>query len=73
MIEVNDLSSGQYSVSKNMFKTSMLRSNICGYSDAYIVVNRRITVEGDNYAKKRNKKLVMLHLYQANQKSMSHL
>ena len=37
-IEVNDLSSGQYSVNKNIrFKTSMLRSNLCAYSDAYIV------------------------------------
>ena len=38
-IKVNDLSSGQCSVSKNIrFKTSMLRSNSCGYSDAYNVV-----------------------------------
>ena len=34
-IEVNDLSGGQYSVSKNIgFKTAMLRSNLCYYSDA---------------------------------------
>ena len=34
-IEVNDLSGGQYSVSKNVgFKTAMLRSNLCYYSDA---------------------------------------
>ena len=33
-IKVNDLSSGQCSVSKNIrFKTSMLRSNSCGYSE----------------------------------------
>ena len=44
-IEVNDLSSGQYSANKNIrFKTSMLRSDLCDYSDAYIVVNGRITV-----------------------------
>ena len=31
-IEVNDLSSGQYSDNKNIrFKTSMLRSNPCDY------------------------------------------
>ena len=44
-VEVNDLSSGQYPVSKNTrSKTSMLRSDLCDYSDAYIVVKRTITV-----------------------------
>ena len=57
-VDVNDLSSGQYSVNKNIrFKTSMLRSYICGYSDAYIVVKGRLTVEGDNDSKERNKEL----------------
>ena len=38
-IEVNDLSGGQYCVNKNIrFKTSLLRSDFCDYSDAYIVV-----------------------------------
>ena len=42
-IEVNDLTSGQYSVNKNIrFKTSMLRSDFCDYSDAYIVVKETI-------------------------------
>ena len=37
LVEVNDLSSGQYSVNKNIrFKTSMLRSDLYDYSDAYI-------------------------------------
>ena len=32
----NDLSSGQYSVNKNIrFTTSMLGSNLCCYNDAY--------------------------------------
>ena len=54
----NDLSSGQYSVNKNIrLKTSTLRSDLCDYSDAYIVVKGRITVQGDNHAKTRNKKL----------------
>ena len=35
----------------------MLRSDLCDYSDTYIVVKGTITVEGDNYDKKRNKKL----------------
>ena len=35
----------------------MLRWDLCDYSDAYIVVKGTITVEGDNNANKRNKKL----------------
>ena len=38
-------------------KTSMLRSNLCNFSDAYIVVEGDITLEGDNDANKRNKNL----------------
>ena len=38
-VEVNNSSNGQYSINKNMrFKTSMLKSDLCDYSDAYIVV-----------------------------------
>ena len=34
-IEVNDLSGGQYSTIKNVsFKTPMVRSHLCDYSDA---------------------------------------
>ena len=36
---MNNLSSDQYCVNKHIsFKTSMLRSDFCDYSDAYIVV-----------------------------------
>ena len=56
-VEVNDLSSGQYSVNKNIkFKTSMLRSDLCDYSETYIVVKGTVTVEGDNDDKKTNEK-----------------
>ena len=42
-VEVNDLSIGQYSFNKSIrFKTSMLRSYLCDYSDAYIVVKGTI-------------------------------
>ena len=34
----------------------MLRSDLCDSSDAYIAVKARITVEGDNDDKTRNKK-----------------
>ena len=56
-IEVNDLSSGQYSVNKNIrFKPSFLRSYLCDYSNAYIVVKGRIIITGTNDPNKRNKK-----------------
>ena len=35
----------------------MLRSDLCDYSDACIVVKETINVERDNNAKTRNKKL----------------
>ena len=42
-IEVNDLSSAQYFANKNIrFKISMLRSNLCDYSDTYVVVKGAI-------------------------------
>ena len=44
-IEVYDQSEGNYKVNKEIsFKTSMLRSDLCGFSDAYIVVKGDITV-----------------------------
>ena len=46
-IKVNDLSSGQYYVNKNIrFKTYMLRSNLWDYSDAYIVMKETIYLLG---------------------------
>ena len=45
-VEVNDLSSGQYSINKNIrFKNSILRSDLFDYSDSYIAVKGTITVE----------------------------
>ena len=56
-VEVNDLSSGQYSVNKHTgFKTSMLRSDLCDYSGEYI--KGQISVRGTNAANRINKKLV---------------
>ena len=40
------------------FKISMLRSDLCDYSDAYVVVKGKITVEVENDAKTRNKKVI---------------
>ena len=45
LIEVNDLSNSKYSVNKNIkFKTPMLKSNLCDYSDAYTVMKRTVDV-----------------------------
>ena len=38
-------------------KTSMLRSDLCDYSDAYMVVKERITVERNNANHREDKKL----------------
>ena len=54
-IEVYDQSGGNYNVDKEIRrKISMLRSDLCDYSDAYIVVKGTITVVRPNNAK-RNK------------------
>ena len=37
----------------------MLRSDLYDYSDAYIVVKRRISVTDNNVANRRNKKLTL--------------
>ena len=64
-IEVNDQSGKNCNVNKWIrIKTPMLRSNLCDYSDAYIVVKGTITVTDSDNAK-RNK---VLHL-----KTMHHL
>ena len=58
-IKINDLLSGQYSLNKSIkFKTSMLRSDLCDYIDAYIVVKDTLTLDGDNDDKTRNKNLI---------------
>ena len=57
-IEVNYLSSGQYSVDKNIrFKTLMLKLDLCNYSDVYIIVKGITTVKGTETANRRNEKL----------------
>ena len=57
-IEVYDQSEKNYSVDKEIrIETSMIRSELCDFSDAYIVVKGDITLEGDNNASKRNKNL----------------
>ena len=63
-IEVYDQSEKNYSPNKEIrIKTSMLRSDLCDFSDAYIVVERDITLEGNNDANKRNKSLAFKNYF----------
>ena len=60
-VEVHDQSGSaddRYKPSKQIrFKTSMLRSDLCDFSDAYIVVKGEITVAGGSNASKKNRPL----------------
>ena len=52
-VEAYDQSEKNYNVRKDIrIKTSMLKSDLCKYSDAYIVVKGTITVLRPNAAKK---------------------
>ena len=55
-IEVYDQSGGIYNTNKEIrFKTPMLQSDLCNYSDAYIVVEGTITVTDPNDANDKKK------------------
>ena len=44
-VEINDKSKELYSANSDIgFKAKMLRSNLCDYADAYILVKGRITI-----------------------------
>ena len=52
-VEMNNESRGTYNVNSQIkFKTTMLKSSLCDYMGAYIIVKGKITVtgEGDNAA-----------------------
>ena len=58
-IEVYDQLQGNYDVNKEIrIKTSMFRSNLCDYSNAYIIVKGDITVTNPNDTK-RNKAVAL--------------
>ena len=53
-IEVYDQSEKNYNVNKEIrIKTSILRSDLCDYSDAYIIVKGDITVTNPNNTKRK--------------------
>ena len=45
-VEINDDKRETYTSSDIKFKTTMLRSNLCDYADAYILVKGTITITG---------------------------
>ena len=62
-VEINDDIRGAYSPNKQIrFKTAMLRSSLCDYSDAYILVKGNITVNNtaaaDAAVNNTNKKVI---------------
>ena len=46
-VEINDESRGNYANSDIIFKTTMLRSNLCDYADSYILVKETVTITGE--------------------------
>ena len=47
-VEINDESREAYNVNSQIkFKTTMLKSSLCDYSDAYILVKGTITIAGE--------------------------
>ena len=62
-VEINDESRGTYNVNSQIkFKATMLRSSLCDYGDAYILVKGTITVNNttatDADANNTNKKVI---------------
>ena len=58
-VKVNSLSN-TYNENKSIrFKTPMLRSNLCDYADAYILVNGTITVAGNQPRDRQNKPVIL--------------
>ena len=69
--EINDEARGTYSPNKQIkFKRAMLRSSLCDYGDAYILVKGNITVnntaaEGAAATNTNKKVIFVLHLLAA--------
>ena len=62
-VEINDESRGTYNVNSQIkFKTTMLKSSLCDYSDGYILVKGTIpvnnTTAADADANNTNKKVI---------------
>ena len=58
-VRVNSLSITYNENKSTRFKTPMLRSDLCDYSDAYILVNGTITVAGNHPRDRQNKPVIL--------------
>ena len=63
-VEINDDSRGTYNTNKQIiFKTTMLKSSLCDYSDGYMLVKGTITVDDTSAtgaaANNTNKKVIL--------------
>ena len=45
-VEINDESRGTYTRNDIKFETTMLKSNLCDYADAYVLLMGTITITG---------------------------
>ena len=61
-VEINDESKGAY-ISDIKFKTAMLRSNLCDYADAYILVKERIIITGAGDNNNESKQMKEIKVY----------
>ena len=58
-VKINSLSN-TYNESKSIrFETSMLRSDLCDYADAYTLVNGTITVAGNHPRDRQNRPVIL--------------
>ena len=58
-VKVNNLSN-TYNENKSIrFKTPMLRSDLCDYADAYVLVNGTITVAGNHPRDRQNRPVIL--------------
>ena len=60
-VEINDESRGVYNINSEIwFKTTKLKSSLCDYSDAYILVKAKITItwaENDAAARRADERI----------------
>ena len=48
-VKINDESRGTYNVNSQIKFKTMLKSSLCHYSDAYILVKGKVTITGAGY------------------------
>ena len=62
--EINDESSGNYNINSQIkFKTSLLRSSLCDYSDAYMSATITVPNTAEAAAAKNRKKIIIKNCF----------